>query len=931
MSYDHTLNLPKTSFPMRANLPVREPEIQKFWDENDIYHKVREARKGRPKFILHDGPPYANGDIHIGTALNKILKDIVVKFADMDGYDSPYVPGWDTHGLPIELQAIKALGIDRDKVGAVDLRTRCREFALKYKDIQKQQFKRLGVRGDWENPYLTLTPDFEAEQIKVFGKMAEKGYIYKGLRPVYWCPSCETALAEAEVEYHDARSPSIYVSFEVEDGKGRLPGGSSVVIWTTTPWTLPANMAVCLNPKVEYTLYRTEKGSFLMATGLAARAMKDIGVAGYEALKSFGGAGLEGVTLRHPFVEGRIVPIILGEHVTLEEGTGCVHTAPGHGVEDFEVGREYGLEVLQPLDDKGVFTALGGKFAGLDYSKANRAIVRELEEKGALLKFGFIDHQYPHCWRCKKPVLFRATEQWFASVDKFRDRALEAVESVEWIPSWGEERMANMVKERADWCISRQRVWGVPIPVFYCAGCGEILVNESTINAVSDLFAREGSNAWYLKEASEILPPGTKCKCGSERFVKEKDIMDVWFDSGSSHAAVLEKRPELEWPCQVYLEGSDQHRGWFQSSLLTAVATRGRAPYRSVVTCGFVVDGEGRKMSKSLGNVVAPSKVIDQYGADILRLWVASSDYKQDIRVSPEILAQLAEVYKKIRNTIRYLLGNLHDFDPARDTVSKDTMLEIDRWAMHRLQRLIQRVRGYYRDYDYHLVYRDIHNFCVLDMSAFYLDVLKDRVYTSGATDPGRRAAQTVMYEVAKALIKMMMPVLTHTAEEAWGMLPKVEGDPFSVNLVEWPRVDGDFQDDALGEVWDRLLAVREKVSKALEVSRARKDIGSSLEARLDLYTDDEQTTALLKQYERDLPAIFIVSEVKTHELGETVPGAAMRFDNGLAVLVGQASGKKCARCWTYSESVGRDEEHPDVCRRCSTVLREYFEGNVPR
>jgi len=931
LSYDQTLNLPKTSFPMRANLPAREPEIQKRWDDDDIYQKVREARKGRPKRILHDGPPYANGDIHIGTALNKILKDIVVKFADMDGCDSPYVPGWDTHGLPIELQAIKALGIDKDKVGAVDLRNRCREFALKYKDIQKQQFKRLGVRGNWENPYLTLTPDFEAEQVKVFGKMAERGYIYKGLRPVYWCPSCETALAEAEVEYHDARSPSIYVTFSVEDGKGVLTGPSSVVIWTTTPWTLPANMAVCLNPKIEYTLYLTEKGRFLMATGLAARAMKDIGVAGYEALKSFRGTDLEGVTLRHPFVDGRIVPVILGEHVTLEDGTGCVHTAPGHGVEDFEVGKKYGLEVFQPLDGKGVFTALGGKFAGLDYSNANKAIVRELEEKGALLKFAFMDHQYPHCWRCKKSVLFRATEQWFASVDKFRDKALEAVESVHWIPAWGEERMANMIRERADWCISRQRVWGVPIPAFYCADCGEILINEATINAVSDLFAREGSNAWYRKDALEILPPGIRCKCGSNRFVKEKDIMDVWFDSGSTHAAVLEKRPELEWPCEVYLEGSDQHRGWFQSSLLTAVATRGKAPYRSVVTCGFVVDGEGRKMSKSLGNVVAPSKVIDQYGADILRLWVASSDYKQDIRVSQEILAQIAEVYKKIRNTIRYLLGNLYDFDPARDPVGKNAMLEIDRWAMHRLHNLIGRVRGYYRDYDYHLVYRDIHNFCVLDMSAFYLDVLKDRMYTCGAGDPARRAAQTVLYETARALIKMMMPVLTHTAEEAWGLLPKMDGDPSSVNLVEWPEVDPQFLDDALEEVWERLLAVREKVSKALELSRARKDIGSSLEARVELFPNDEETAALLKRYDKDLPAIFIVSEVTTHHPGDNIPDTAARLDNGPAVLVGRASGKKCARCWTYSDSVGHDETHPDVCARCSTVLREYHEDNASR
>ncbi|NPV71644.1 MAG: isoleucine--tRNA ligase [Firmicutes bacterium] len=925
MKYDETLNLPRTSFPMRANLPAREPEIQNMWNRAGIYHQVVEARKGRPKFILHDGPPYANGDIHIGTALNKILKDILVKFATMDGYDSPYVPGWDTHGLPIELQAIKALGLDRSKIGPVDLRKRCAEFALKYKDIQKEQFKRLGVRGDWENAYLTLSPAFEAEQVKVFGEMAKKGYIYKGLRPVYWCPSCETALAEAEVEYQDAKSPSIYVSFPVEHGKGLLPDDAAVVIWTTTPWTLPANLAVCLHPEFDYALYRTEKGRFLMASGLVEKAMKDIGFAAYEAEETFKGIELEGVTLRHPFVDGRIVPVVPGDHVTLAEGTGCVHTAPGHGHEDFEIGRKYNLGVLQPLDGKGVFTEEGGKFAGLHYDKANREIVKELEDRDRLLKFGFIQHQYPHCWRCKKPVLFRATEQWFASVEKFRDEALKAVGSVKWIPAWGEERMSNMIRERADWCISRQRVWGVPIPIFYCEDCGEILVNDETIQAVSDLFAREGSDAWFLRGASEILPPGVKCKCGGTRFTKEKDIMDVWFDSGSSHAAVLDHRPGLTWPCDVYLEGSDQHRGWFQSSLLTAVATRGRAPYRQVVTCGFVVDGEGRKMSKSLGNVIAPARVIDQYGADILRLWVASSDYKQDIRVSPDILAQLAEVYKKIRNTIRYLLGNLYDFDPVRDRVGKAEMLEIDRWAMHRLHRLIQRVGEAYRDYEYHLVYHDIHNFCVLDMSAFYLDVLKDRVYTFGAADPRRRAAQTVMHEVAVALIKMIMPVLTHTAEEAWQLVPKAPGEPWSVNLVEWPEVNEEFIDDSLGDRWEKVLSVREMVSKALEMSRARKEIGSSLEACVELYPDDGSSAEFLKEWLGELPTIFIVSQVRLHEAGEAVPAEAVRFDGGPAVMVSRARGVKCERCWNYSETVGTDAGHPTICGRCSDVLKEHF------
>ncbi|MCR4398658.1 MAG: isoleucine--tRNA ligase, partial [Firmicutes bacterium] len=902
MSYDHTLNLPRTSFPMRANLPVKEPEIQAFWEANDVYRKVREARKGLPKFVLHDGPPYANGEIHIGTAMNKILKDIVVKFADMSGWDSPYVPGWDTHGLPIEHKAIKALGIDRDNVGAVELRKRCEEFALKYKEIQKEQFKRLGVRGDWENAYLTLSPDFEAEQVKVFGQMAKKGYIYKGLRPVYWCPSCRTALAEAEVEYQDSKSPSIYVAFRVAERDGLLGGDVAVAIWTTTPWTLPANMAVAVHPEIEYAVYETDRGNLLLARGLAEKTAKEVGAAVAGVGRTLKGADLEGIVLRHPFVEDRLVPVVLGRHVTLEEGTGCVHIAPGHGVEDFEVGKEYGLQVYQPLDDRGVFTDLGGKFAGMEYSKANKAIIGELEERGALLKSGLVTHQYPHCWRCKKPVLFRATEQWFASVDKFRDQVLEEVGKVRWIPSWGEERMANMIRERTDWCISRQRVWGVPIPAFYCEGCGGILITDQTIESVSELFRREGSNSWYLREASEILPPGTTCpSCGSARFVKEKDIMDVWFDSGSTHAAVLDKRPELGWPCELYLEGSDQHRGWFQSSLLTAVATRGRAPYRTVVTCGFVVDGEGRKMSKSLGNVIAPSRVIDQYGADILRLWVASSDYKQDVRVSPAILAQLAEVYKKIRNTIRYLLGNLYDFDPAVDAVSRAEMMEIDRWAMHRLQRLIERVGRAYRDYEFHLVFRDIHNFCVLDMSAFYLDVLKDRVYTFGPTDRRRRAAQTVMFQAAVTLVKMMMPILTHTAEEAWQALPKVGDEPFSVNLAEWPKPNEEFIDDELEARWERLLAVRENVSKALEMARARKDLGSSLEARVVVYPRDDDTESLLLSYVADLPTIFIVSQVEVRRPGDTVPEGAIEFERGPSVLVSPALGKKCARCWNYS------------------------------
>lgn len=928
LDYSRTLNLPRTDFPMKADLPRREPQIQAWWEKLDLYRRVRRWREGKPKFILHDGPPYANGDIHLGTALNKVLKDIVVKFATMDGYDAPYVPGWDTHGLPIEHAAIKMLGLDRHRITPLELRQKCKEYALKYKDIQKEQFKRLGVGGDWENPYITLVPEYEGKQIEVFGEMAQKGYIYKGLKPVYWCRDCETALAEAEIEYHDKTSPSIYVAFPVREGKGLLPGGSFLVIWTTTPWTLPANLAIAVHPDRPYGIYRTPRGKLVLARELAEAAMQRMGIGEFRLEDEFPGTRLEGVICRHPFYDRDSV-VILAEHVTVEEGTGCVHTAPGHGREDFEIGQKYGLPVLNPVDGRGVFTAEAGQFAGLGVEEANGEIIRELAGRGLLLKEERISHQYAHCWRCKNPILYRATEQWFASVEGFRREALRAIAGVRWIPSWGEERIHNMVAEREDWCISRQRVWGVPIPIFYCLDCGKPIITRESIRAVADLFRREGSDAWFDREAADILPPGTRCPgCEGGGFRKETDTMDVWFDSGSSHAAVLETRPELAWPADLYLEGSDQHRGWFQSSLLTAVATRDAAPYRQVLTHGFVVDGEGRKMSKSLGNVISPQEIIDRYGADILRLWVASSDYRQDIRVSQDILKQLAEAYRKIRNTARFLLGNLYDFDPATDAVPYRDLPEIDRWTLHELQKLVGRVVKAYRDYEYHLVYYAIHHFCTVDLSAFYLDVLKDRLYTSGSTSPARCSAQTALYEILATLARLLAPILAYTAEEIWQNMRHLPGDPESVHLADMPALKEEYFDRELERRWDGLLEVRGAVSKALELARERKLIGTSLEAEVEIYPDGAQAE-LLKEYTGQLPTVFIVSRVEVYEPGSLVPEDAYQA-NGLAVRVGKAPGAKCERCWVYDTTVGEDGDHPGLCGRCREVLREHFPEGVP-
>ncbi|OUM87740.1 MAG: isoleucine--tRNA ligase [Bacillus thermozeamaize] len=925
MDYSKTINLPQTDFPMRGNLPKREPEIQAWWEEVDIYRKVQERQKGKPKFILHDGPPYANGDIHIGHAMNKILKDIIVRFKTMSGFDAPYVPGWDTHGLPIEQAIIKSQKLDRHKMDVLEFREKCKEYALSYVERQREQFKRLGVRGDWKNPYLTLDPAYEAEQIRLFGQMAKKGYIYKGLKPVYWSPSSETALAEAEIEYYDKRSPSIYVKFPVKDGKGLLPTERTfVVIWTTTPWTLPANLAVAVHPDFTYVLVQAGEEQYVIAEGLLSQVQAAIGWEQVEVKRKFPGKQLEGVVCRHPFADyQRDSLVILGEHVTLDAGTGCVHTAPGHGEDDFYVGQKYGLGVLSPVDDKGYFTEDAPGFAGMFYEEGNKAITAKLEAEGMLLKLDFITHQYPHDWRTKKPVIFRATEQWFASIDGFREQMLEEIRNVRFTPRWGEQRLYNMIHDRRDWCISRQRVWGVPIPIFYCADCGEIIIDDATIEHIAQLFEREGSSAWFARSAEELIPPGFACpSCSGSSFTKETDIMDVWFDSGSSHAAVLKKREELAWPADMYLEGSDQYRGWFNSSISTSVATTGQAPYRQVLSHGFTLDGEGRKMSKSLGNVIVPQKVMEQLGADILRLWVASVDYTGDVRISDNILKQIAEVYRKIRNTFRFLLGNLYDFDPQAHRVPLTDLPELEQYMLHRLQEVEKRTFQAYEAYEFHLVYHTINNFCTVDLSQFYFDISKDVLYTQGTDAPERRAVQTVLFEVLHSLVRLVAPILPHTAEEVWRHAPGTEA--ISVQLTDMPRENRITLGQEVVQRWQQFMELRDVVLKALEDARKEKVIGTSLAASVDLYPDEE-THQLLSHFQ-NLEKLFIVSHVTLHP-----PGAEIRAHQTVPLLVAvkHADGEKCERCWTITPEVGTHPVHRALCRRCAEAVEKYYSDVV--
>jgi len=925
--YNATVNLPKTDFPMRASLPQREPETLKKWQEGKLYEKIMEKNEGKPLFVLHDGPPYANGDIHLGHALNKILKDVIIRYKNMSGFKAPYVPGWDTHGLPIELQAVKKLKLNREEVDPITFRKACEEFALGYVDNQREQFIRLGSIGDYYNPYLTLKPEFEAKQIEVFGEMAKKGYIYKGLKPVYWCPDCQTALAEAEIEYDNDPCTSIFVKFRIKDDKGLLSpivgdlNKAYFVIWTTTTWTIPANRAICLNPDFEYAIIKTGDEYLIMSAELCEGVMKTAGIEEYEIVAKMPGHKFEYMVAYHPYLDDIDSTIILGDHVTLEAGTGCVHTAPGHGADDFTVGKKYDIPVAVPVDAKGYLTEEAGIFSGLYYEKSNKLIIEELTKRGLMLASFDIEHQYPHCWRCKKPIIFRATEQWFASIDKFRDQAVESVKGVKWLPAWGEERIAGMVRDRYDWCISRQRVWGVPIPIFYCEDCGHELINDDTIAKIAELFKKEGSNAWYKYEAAEILGAGYKCeKCGCEHFVKETDIMDVWFDSGSSHRGVLETRDDLCFPSDMYLEGQDQYRGWFQSSLLTSVATRGVAPYKTVLTHGFVVDGEGKKMSKSLGNVLGPLNIIKDYGADILRLWVMSSDYKVDVRFSKDIVKQLSESYRKIRNTARFILGNLTHFNPDTDMVDFKDMLEIDRWALMKLERLIKRVREAYDNVEYHAVFHAIHNFCVVDMSNFYLDIIKDRLYIEDAHGQARRSAQSAMYKILEALVLMLSPAICFTAEEIWQYMPHTKDhDTGSVSFNEMPSYEGKYEDADLDEKWEKILALREDAKKALESARAAKVIGASLEAKVTIYCNDE-TFAFVDSIKADLPTIFIASKVDVVK-GENADAQQGEKFAGIAVAVEKAGGHKCERCWMYVDELSSDPNHPTLCKRCAEIV----------
>ncbi|MBX9671554.1 MAG: isoleucine--tRNA ligase [Candidatus Obscuribacterales bacterium] len=934
----YPVNLPQTSFPMKANSVIREVELQKFWDDNTIYEKSLANRQGRDKFVLHDGPPYLSSPkIHIGTALNKILKDIVTKYKAQRGFYAPYIPGYDSHGLPIETAVVKDVKGGRRALSTIELRERCREFALKNLKGQEANFRRLGVWGDWAHPYITLNPEFESNQIRVFGKMATSGYLYKGLKSVQWCPNCETALAEAEVEYAEHESHSIYVKFEVDkDYRKKLPAfvpadeKVSFVIWTTTPWTLPGNLGVALHPKFNYQFLKTPKdGVLVVVDELKDAFLQAVGIASGEVqvLGSVVGKELELIECRHPFLD-RLSRVIVGDHVTADTGTGCVHTAPGHGPEDFDIGQKYKLGVVSPVDERGIFTEDAGRFAGNRYDKSNTDIIAHLIELGVLMQDSLYRHSYPHCWRCKKPLIFRATEQWFASVDGFRDAALTAIDSVKWLPASGRNRIYTMVENRSDWCISRQRTWGVPIPVFYCKDCNKPLMTAESINRVADVFKTEGSDAWWKKEASDLLGSGFACPCGGKEFEKETDTMDVWFDSGVTHAAVIDQRPELKGaPCELYLEGSDQHRGWFQSSLLTSVAVSGRAPYKAVLTHGFVVDESGRKMSKSVGNVVEPEEVIKQYGADVLRLWVASVNYTDDIPIGKNMLAQLADIYRKLRNTARYILGNLHDFNPVSDSVSYDKLSQLDRFILHRLQHVVSEVTEDFDNFEFFKYYQLLQNFCVVDLSSFYFDIVKDRLYTSSQKAESRRAVQTVLYEILRALVRMLVPVTPHMAEDIWQHLPEsiktADGNELSVLLTDFPVKQDKFVDENLSSFWKDLIDVRYAVNKALEEARAARKIGSSLEAQVVLNFDDHGLRDKVTSLKDELTGFFITSQATVSESNgkDSSELLAENKENGLHVQVFKAEGVKCARCWKYSTKVGSDTNFSEVCDVCAATL----------
>ena len=916
MDYKDTLILPKTKFPMRGNLPNKEPERRKQWEEEGLYAKDMERTKDRPMYVLHDGPPFANGDLHIGHALNKILKDFITRYKSMTGYYAPFVPGWDTHGLPIETALTTTKKIDRNKVSVAEFRQLCADYAMEQIDNQRNQFKELGVRGNWDDPYITLTKEYEAAQIRVFGEMAKQGYIYKGLRPVHWSPSSESALAEAEIEYQDKRSPSIYVAFEVTDGKDLLNDGEKFIIWTTTPWTIPANLGISLHPDLQYLVVAVEDDKYVIAEDLLEDVSEKLAWVDPKVVKTFRGQEADRIVAKHPFYD-RDSLVMLGDHVTIDAGTGCVHTAPGHGEEDFYICREYGIEPLSPVNDKGVLTEDAPGFEGLFYDSANKPITEKLEEVGALLDLEFITHSYPHDWRTKKPTIIRATAQWFASIKDFRDNIIDSIKEVNWYPKWGETRIHNMFADREDWCISRQRVWGVPIPVFYEEN-GEPIITDETIEHVARLFNEHGSNIWFEWDAKDLLPEGfTSEHSPKGEFTKETDIMDVWFDSGSSHEAVLNTRDDQQRPADVYIEGSDQYRGWFNSSITTSVAVSGEAPYKNVISHGMVLDGKGTKMSKSIGNVVEPKKILQQMGADILRLWVSSVDYQSDVRISDDILRQVSESYRKVRNTFRFMLGNLADFNPAEDRVAVEELQEFDKYMLHQLQQLIDKVRKAYESYDYSTVYHAIHDYCSIDLSSFYLDFAKDVLYIEAKNNVRRRSIQTVIYESALAIAKMLTPIIPHTTEEIWSHIPGEKEE--WIQLSDIPSSYDVYEDESELEKWDHFMKVRADVLKALEEAREEKVIGNSLEAHLTIAAKDEYTKEVLETIPY-LHQMLIVSDASLVD-----PSEELKDYNYVQLAVAFCPGEKCERCWVVSETVGDNENHPTICTRCAEVVEEHY------
>ena len=923
MDFKDTLNLPNTDFPMKANLNKKEPEMLAHWEKEKLYENIRSKSSGKPLYVFHDGPPYANGHIHMGHALNKILKDFIVKFKTMSGFDAGFIPGWDCHGLPIEHQVTKEQRKKKNNPTKSEIRKLCREYAAKFVDIQREEFKRLGVFADWDNPYLTMNFSYEAAIVRELGKVVEKDLIYKGLKPVHWCTSCKTALAEAEVEYGDRTSPSIYVKFPLasplnEKWMAGETAPVSIVIWTTTPWTLPANLAVCLHPNFQYVAVKIKEEIYIVAEDRLSALVSEWGVEEYKTLGTLQGKELEGVICRHPFVD-RVSMVILGDHVTLEQGTGCVHTAPGHGQEDYMIGHKYGLDPYNPVDDGGVFEEDLPFFGGMFVLKANPEIIKKLNDDGYMVSHGEISHSYPHCWRCRQPIIFRATRQWFISMERYglRLEALKAIRKVEWIPSWGENRIYGMIENRPDWCVSRQRAWGAPVAIVSCKSCGKHLQSERVFDHIAGLIEKHGADYWFDADVSELIPKDIVCSCGGREFEKEEDILDVWFDSGVSHAAVLQADPKLSWPADLYLEGSDQHRGWFHSSLLEAVGVQGAAPYKAVLTHGYVVDGKGKKMSKSAGNVIAPQKIIDQYGSEVLRLWVASENYREDIRISQEILKRLSEAYRKIRNTFRFLLGNLYDFDPAKDKVELDQLQEIDRYILYRFSILREKVLKAYTTFEFHTFYHAFYNFCIVDLSAFYLDIVKDRLYTFAPGSPGRRSCQTALHILLLDMASLMAPVLSFTAEEVWSHLPEGSADEKSVHLRQIPEELNISFDEKLAKKWETLIELKSEVSQALEISRREKVIGHSLDAHVRLVLP-EKVRSLLQNDLDDLKFIFIVSKADVvDDLSSADNLWKCESLDGAAIAVSAVGGEKCERCWNYFDP-RKDEKSPSsICKRC--------------